>query len=212
MFLNSSLYADFASCALLLLLTLNWPTSTGLPVRASGSCDCTDCPSLFKDLLGKVTELLDHDDVCHGTASGKALVRSDSETALTCVPNLIQGSGCTVLRNTSFSESECLRNIVKDLVHYAAVFESYLSSSLRSPSEEAPPLRRVLETIQSLRKNCSLMPNGEREPSEENFSQMWGDDTFSNRQEMCKMIRGFHGRTITINRAMSYICSGNTRK
>lgn len=47
---------------------------------------------------------------------------------------------------------------------------------------------------------------------QEDAAQMWGDDTFSNRQEMCKMMRGFYARTITINRAMGYISSGDHRK
>lgn len=41
---------------------------------------------------------------------------------------------------------------------------------------------------------------------------MWSSDTFSNRQEMCEMMRGFYIRTITINRAVSYISSGEHRK
>ncbi len=48
--------------------------------------------------------------------------------------------------------------------------------------------------------------------SQEDAAQMWGEDTFSNRQEMCKMMRGFHIRTITINRAMGYIASGDHTK
>lgn len=40
----------------------------------------------------------------------------------------------------------------------------------------------------------------------------WGDNTFGKRQEMCKIMRGFHARAITINRAMGYIASGEHRK
>lgn len=46
----------------------------------------------------------------------------------------------------------------------------------------------------------------------QDVAQMWGSDTYTNRQEMCKMMRGFYVRAITINRAMGYISSGEHRK
>ncbi|XP_044057935.1 interleukin-12 subunit alpha isoform X2 [Siniperca chuatsi] len=198
---------NFASCVL--LLTLSWRTSTGLPVRTE---KCGDCPSLFKSLLLNITGLLGSDVLCFGITSDTMVVRSKAETALACAPTLTQNSGCMMQRNSSFSESECLRNIMKDLAHYDAAIQSYLNSPLRSPEEETALLSPTLGIIQSLRKNCSLMPNGENDSTEEDAAQMWGNDTFSNRQEMCKMMRGFHLRTITINRAIGYISSGDHRK
>lgn len=212
-------------------------------------------------------------------------------------------------------QSECLRNIMEDVAHYAAAFQSYLNSTLRSPEEEVALLSPTLGIIQSLRKVCLLCMCGrgkktdrerqsrdskaeivrEREnlkgnniwklpdeiflclyrtapwcqmqrmtlqryffysfffvcslfilylsvlnletdvmdtqgssgvflcvkladdgcvlsPPQKDAAQMWGTDTFSNRQEMCKMLRGFYVRTITINRAMGYISSGDHRK
>ncbi|XP_039640412.1 interleukin-12 subunit alpha [Perca fluviatilis] len=138
-------------------------------------------------------------------------VRSKPDTALACAPSLTQNSGCMMQRNSSFNESECLMNIMEDLAHYDAAIKSYINSPLRSP-EEKDALRPTLGIIQSLRKNCSLMPNGVSNSSEEDAAQMWGSDTFSNRQKMCKKMRGFHVRTITINRAICYISSGEHRK
>lgn len=43
-------------------------------------------------------------------------------------------------------------------------------------------------------------------------ADMWRNDSFTNRQKMCKMMRGFYVRAITINRAMGYISSGDHRK
>ncbi|XP_065816492.1 interleukin-12 subunit alpha isoform X2 [Labrus bergylta] len=139
------------------------------------------------------------------------VVRSKTDTVLACAPNLSQNQGCMMQRNSTFSESECLSNIMKDLAHYAAAIKSYLSSPLRSPEEEVALLSPTLGIIQSLRKNCSLMPD-EEDSSEEDVAQLWGENTFSNRQEMCKMMRGFYVRTITINRALGYIASGDHRK
>nr|XP_046245234.1 interleukin-12 subunit alpha [Scatophagus argus] len=201
----------FSSCVLL-LLTLSWRTSTGLPVRTLSSEQCESCALLFRNLLLNATELLKSDVLCFGITSDNVEVSSKTETVLACAPILTQNSGCMMQKNPSFSESECLRNIMKDLDHYAAIFQSYISSSLRSPEQEVPLLRPTLGIIQSLRKNCSLMPNGESDSLEEEAAQMFGDDTFTNRQKMCKMMRGFYTRTITINRAMGYISSGDHRQ
>uniref|UniRef100_A0A8C3G521 Interleukin-12 subunit alpha n=1 Tax=Cyclopterus lumpus TaxID=8103 RepID=A0A8C3G521_CYCLU len=201
-------FASVLYCVL--LLTSSWRACTGLPVPARSAEECADCRLLFKNLLLKVTELLDSDVLCFGIASDRMTVRSHAETVLACAPTRTQNSSCTMQRNSSFSESECLRNIRKDLAYYAAAVQSYLNSPLRSHEEEVSLLSPTLEIIQSLKKvclSCSL-------PDEIflDAAQMWGDDSFSNRQKMCKMMRGFHVRTITINRAMGYISSGDHRK
>lgn len=57
---------------------------------------------------------------------------------------------------------------------------------------------------------CALMPSP---PAfQDDAPKSWGENTFNNRQEMCKIIRGFYARAITINRAMGYIASGEHRK
>ncbi|XP_076591351.1 interleukin-12 subunit alpha [Chaetodon auriga] len=200
----------FASCVL--LLTLSWRTSTAAPVSTLSAERCEHCSLLFKSLLLNVTELLNSDVLCFGIASDKVALRGSAETVAACAPILTQNSGCMMQTKSSFSESECLKNIMEDLAHYAAAFQSYLNSTLRSPEEEVALLSPTLGIIQSLRKNCSLMPNGENDSSEKDAAQMWGNDTYSNRQEMCKMMRGFYVRTITINRAMGYISSGDHRQ
>ncbi|XP_034723635.1 interleukin-12 subunit alpha [Etheostoma cragini] len=201
----------FYSACVLLLTTPSWPTATGLPVISTLSPE--KCGDSFMNLLFNVKDLLRlHSDVlCHGIASDTMEVRSKPDTVLACAPIPTQNSGCMGQRNSSFSESDCLMNIMEDLAHYDAAIKSYINSTLRSHKEEVA-LRPTLAIIQSLRKNCSLVPNGVHTSSEEDAAQMWGSDTFSNRQKMCKMMRGFHVRTITINRALGYISSGEHRK
>ncbi|XP_041668761.1 interleukin-12 subunit alpha [Cheilinus undulatus] len=201
----------FSSCVLL-LLTLNTHTATGHPLPELSKERCSDCSVLFKNLLLNITQLLNSDALCFGIPSNEIVVRSITDTLLACTPNLIQNPHCMMQRNATFNETECLSNIMKDLAHYAAVIQSYLSSSLRSPEEEVPLLSPTLGIIQSLRKSCSLMPDEEKDSSEEEVAQLWGDDSYRNRQEMCKMMRGFYVRTITINRAVGYIASGEHRK
>ncbi|XP_040902839.1 interleukin-12 subunit alpha [Toxotes jaculatrix] len=199
----------FASCVL--LLTLSWRTSTGHPVPTLSPEQCAHCSLLFRSLLLNVTQLVDSDVLCFGITSDKVVMKSKADTLEACAPTQTQNSGCMMQRKSSFSESECLRNIMKDLAYYDTAIESYLGFPLRSPAEEHSLLRPILGTIKSL-KNCSLMPEGENDSSEKDAAQMWGEDTYTNRQEMCKMMRGFHIRAITINRAMGYISSGDHKK
>ncbi|XP_074536380.1 interleukin-12 subunit alpha [Halichoeres trimaculatus] len=198
----------FSNCVLL-LLTLSSRTSTGLPVRALGSEKSKDCSLQFRALLLNVTQLLSNDVLCYGIPTDKMVVKSKSDTAMACAPNLAQKPGCMIQRNSTFSESECMSNIMKDLAHYSAAIKSYLNSALRNKEEEEELLRPTLGMIQSLRKNCSLMPDEDEDPSEAEAAQLWRGTSFSNRKEMCKMMRGFYVRTITINRAMGYIASGD---
>nr|BAV78775.1 interleukin-12p35a [Seriola dumerili] len=202
---NFNLYV--ASCVL--LLALSWRTATGHPLPALRTEECEQCSLLFKSLLLNITELLKGDVLCFGITSEKVVVRSKADTLLACAPPLTQNSNCMMQRNSSFSERECLKNIMEDLAYYEAAIKSYLKSQLRSPAEEEARLSPTLTIIESL-KNCSRMQNENN--SSEVTAQMWGSDTYSNREQMCKMMRGFHVRAITINRAMGYISSGGHRK
>ncbi|KAF3692697.1 Interleukin-12 subunit alpha [Channa argus] len=153
-----------------MLLALSWRASTGAPVSPSPSPEsCTQSSHRYKDLLLKITELLNNST-----------------------------SGCVNQRQSSFSESECLMNIMKDLAYYEATITSYLESPLRDQVREVTLLMPTQETIKSLRTEKS--------------AQQWGKNSFTNRQEMCKIMKGFYTRTITINRAMGYISSGDHRK
>nr|XP_057936200.1 interleukin-12 subunit alpha isoform X2 [Doryrhamphus excisus] len=197
---------------LLLSSTLKWRTSTSLPVRNLSAHECATCSVLFRRLLVNITGLLRSDVLFYAVTSETVKMSGSADTLRACVPEMQQNSGCTVLRNSSFDEGECLRNIMRDVLHYDAVIRSYLQSALRNPEEESALLRPTLELIQDLKKNCSLMANEGGDLEEEDTSPVWGDNTFTNRLEMYKMMRGFYVRAITINRAVGYISSGEHRK
>ncbi|KAK5868735.1 hypothetical protein PBY51_009725 [Eleginops maclovinus] len=201
-----------ASC-LLLLLTLSWRTSTGLPLRTGLSAEkSADCSLIFRDLLQNITGLLSNSDLWHHITTNTTVVSSQAETVLACAPTLTQNSTCMRQRNSTFNESECLMNIMKDLAHYSAVIQSYINSKLRMREMEEPLLKSTLEIIQNLRKSCSLTPNGENNIPEKVPANIWVENSFDNRQEMLKLLRGFRLRAITINRALGYISSGHHRK
>ncbi|XP_030599980.1 interleukin-12 subunit alpha [Archocentrus centrarchus] len=199
-----------ASCALL-LLTLNWRTSTGLPVPAPSPGTDDQCSDLYRRLLLNISNALSSGTLSYGIPSEKVEVRGAGETVLACAPTQTQNSNCMMQRNFSFSESECLKNIMKDLAYYGDAIQSYLEHPLKSPNKEAELLNPIVEIIQSLTKNCFPQQNGENQSTKED-AKVWGNDSFTNRLEMYKMMRGFHIRAITINRAIGYIASGDHRK
>uniref|UniRef100_A0A8C6L1V3 Interleukin-12 subunit alpha n=1 Tax=Nothobranchius furzeri TaxID=105023 RepID=A0A8C6L1V3_NOTFU len=202
--------ADFASCVL--MLTLNWRTSTGLPLPSPSTNEDVFCTSLFKTLLTSITDLLktvsNHCFFYFILFSFILFTPSVFCSRRSCVTN----SSCMMPSDLSFSESDCRRNIMKDLAYYGAAIHSYLQSPLHMPEKEAPPLNSILRVIQTLRTSCSSTANRGTDSSEVEASGLWQGDSFTNRQKMCKMMRGFHVRTITINRAMGYISSGDHRK
>uniref|UniRef100_A0A673BIF7 Interleukin-12 subunit alpha n=1 Tax=Sphaeramia orbicularis TaxID=375764 RepID=A0A673BIF7_9TELE len=188
----------------LALMALTWRTSTGLPVRTASADQCAQCSLLFRHLLVNITELLKN-AICYAMTSDKILIESKSDTVLACAPTLNQTSTCMAQKNTAFSETECYRNIMKDLAHYDAVIQSYLNLPNRRSQDEITLLRPTLGIIQSLRQNCSLMPNEQTDSSEVYNS-------YEDRKKMCKLMKGFRIRAITINRALGYISSGDHMK
>uniref|UniRef100_A0A669CE74 Interleukin 12a n=1 Tax=Oreochromis niloticus TaxID=8128 RepID=A0A669CE74_ORENI len=175
---NIQLYV--ASCVL--LLSLSWRTSEALP-----------CADFYKMLLLNISNALDSIYLTDGIQSEKIEMRSTGDTVLACAPTLTQNLGCVTQRNSSFSESECLKNIKMDLLYYHEAIASYLRGPLKNGPEEIRLLSPIIETSRLQ-------------------GEIWGNDSYSNRLEMNKMMKGFHIRAITINRAIGYISSGDHRK
>ncbi|KAK7882662.1 hypothetical protein WMY93_028836 [Mugilogobius chulae] len=164
-----------------------------------------ECSWLFRTLLLNVSGLLKNDVLWSGILSDKVLPVNSSDTVLACAPALNK-TLCGIQRKGPFSENECFKNIAKDLVDYEAIISSYIKlQNLRSPAEEVPPLNRTLQIIHNLLKSCNFTWT-EKASVEENA--MWGKSSFDNRQKMLMIMRAFHIRTITFNRAVGYIASG----
>uniref|UniRef100_A0A3Q2CFD2 Interleukin-12 subunit alpha n=1 Tax=Cyprinodon variegatus TaxID=28743 RepID=A0A3Q2CFD2_CYPVA len=179
---------------LLQLLAFNCGSSTALPLPLPlGNEKNAQCAQLFKSLLLNVTELLKSVKI-------QTLPQKQNPNVKNLYFPTLQNSGCVMLINSSFNESKCLMSIMKDLAYYDAAIETYLESPLYRPEKEVPLLSPTLSIIQNLRKVRIEAAN------------LWKNDSYVNRQKMCKMMRGFHVRAITINRAMGYISSGEHRK
>ncbi|XP_061734128.1 interleukin-12 subunit alpha isoform X2 [Nerophis ophidion] len=109
--------AGLMSC-LLLTSTLQWRTCTSLPARHPSAPNSDACPALFRSLLLNITELVKSEILWHGITSETDAVSSPSDTVRACAPNIQLNSSCMINRNSSFSKSECLLNMKKDLLHY----------------------------------------------------------------------------------------------
>uniref|UniRef100_A0A669BNC6 Interleukin 12a n=1 Tax=Oreochromis niloticus TaxID=8128 RepID=A0A669BNC6_ORENI len=132
-----------------------------------------------------------------GIQSEKIEMRSTGDTVLACAPTLTQVSLFPKQHSLwqQLSASECLKNIKMDLLYYHEAIASYLRGPLKNGPEEI----RLLSPIVEITKNLTE-------------DDKWGNDSYSNRLEMNKMMKGFHIRAITINRAIGYISSGDHRK
>ncbi|XP_004543627.3 interleukin-12 subunit alpha [Maylandia zebra] len=206
---NIQLYV--ASCVL--LLSLSWRTSEALPVPAPSPGTGGQCADFYKMLLLNISKALDSIYLSDGIQSEKIEMRNTGETVLACAPTLTQNLGCVTQRNSSFSETECLKNIKKDLLYYHEAIASYLTGPLKNRPEEIRLLSPIVEITKNLTENCFPQLDVENLPSKD--AKVWGTlaiQSYNNRLEMNKMMKGFHIRAITINRAIGYISSGDHRK
>ncbi|XP_033833309.1 interleukin-12 subunit alpha [Periophthalmus magnuspinnatus] len=162
------------------------------PVRTDGTSECAQRAPLFRSLLSEVSDLLKNNVLWYGINSDRIHPTNSSDTVQACAP-----------------KNECWKNIVKDLAHYEAIISSYIElKDLRHPDEEVPPLRQTLQMIQNLLKSCPFTLTEEGSVKED-VSGLWvRNSSYSNRQKMLMMMRAFHIRTITFNRAVGYIASG----
>uniref|UniRef100_A0A667X1B3 Uncharacterized LOC115374900 n=1 Tax=Myripristis murdjan TaxID=586833 RepID=A0A667X1B3_9TELE len=93
-------------------------------------------------------------------------------------------SACSGVTESEFDQDSCLTNIGKDLIYY----HNFLTA-------QPDPERLLSPTVLfSLRELMEVTPDRER--------------TYDERLNLCKVLKGFQVRTITINRAIGYISSG----
>uniref|UniRef100_A0A4W5PD59 Interleukin-12 subunit alpha n=1 Tax=Hucho hucho TaxID=62062 RepID=A0A4W5PD59_9TELE len=181
----SSLHTDLASCVL--LLALSCQVSMGTPMRTPPSLDsakCSQCADLSRELVKNVRKLLDNENLFGGLncSEQRVEVNSKTQTVLACEPNP--------------DRSECLRNIRADLGHYAASLQAYKQAELSATAQDTQNL-------------LNICPSTQGDPSSHvrlDFSILFF------RVHLCKVLKGFHLRVITISRAMGYISAGDHRK
>ncbi|TKS79869.1 Zona pellucida sperm-binding protein 3 [Collichthys lucidus] len=171
----------FSPALLLLVLTCPlWQVSQSLPVMSNGQL--TDSCGLYaKTLLQNITATLKQNNLFSGIDCSKQSVELNTETntASVCAP-----------------KKSCLTNIGEDLQHYYKLLAAQPDpDSLLGPS--------VLSSLRELMENCFAWSLPTDTASNEVAANR--PSTYDERLSLCKVLKGFQIRTITINRVISYI-------
>ncbi|KAJ8368794.1 hypothetical protein SKAU_G00088220 [Synaphobranchus kaupii] len=107
-----------------------------------------------------------------------------------------------ILLNVSYNltraDNVCLGNIKVDLEYHRNKLLAYKKPLLDSS---------VVEAINNLLKNCNF-PSAPQDSRDSTLTTPISPQSlkeFERRQQLCRELKGFHVRTITINRIMGYI-------
>ncbi|XP_065136263.1 interleukin-12 subunit alpha [Paramisgurnus dabryanus] len=125
-----------------------------------------------------------------------------TQTGVVCQPITSPNVSCVNQRNSTFSETECLRNIRDDLCYYNDLLNSYMKDVQQAKNDLNPVVNTTKDLMTCLQQSCPTLPKW----------TVWRGSSFDDRVSLCKTLKGFHVRAITINRALSYVASGDHRK
>ncbi|XP_051719746.1 interleukin-12 subunit alpha [Ctenopharyngodon idella] len=168
------------------------------------------CTSAARSLLSNLSHIMEkegkmkHQDLFAGfnCTDLEARMIPYTHTASVCQPIATDNTSCSNSRSSSFSETECLRNISGDLHYYDLLLNSY------------QPSVSDLGPVMTATKDLMLCLKANGDAAEGEFPQwvVWSGSSFDDRLSLCKTLKGFHVRAITMNRALAYIASGDHRK
>ncbi|XP_050949656.1 uncharacterized protein zmp:0000001127 isoform X2 [Labeo rohita] len=152
------------------------------------------CSALARSLLWNVSAVLERDHLFSGfdCAQQNAEVHLRTQTVSACIP---QNSKCTHSPVLNIDENECLQRILEDLHYYRETFRAYSNPELT---------KTVVKSIDELMQNCFSVSVVDNSPPK---AFMDHQKSFKERLQLCKVLKGFNLRTITINRVFSYILS-----
>ncbi|KAM4552901.1 interleukin-12 subunit alpha [Odontesthes bonariensis] len=187
----------FTSALLLLALSCRlWQVSQSLPVMGKGPM--TDSCTLYaRTLLQNITDALAQTKLFSGIDCAKQNLELNMETSTPSVCTPLE-SACPGITKSQFDQESCVTNIGEDLSHYY----KFLTNQ---PDPEKLLGPTVLLSLRELMENCfkgSL-------PTDLALKEDDGEraSTYNERLNLCKVLRGFQVRTITINRAINYMNS-----
>uniref|UniRef100_A0AAT9JIS0 Interleukin-12 subunit alpha n=1 Tax=Amphiprion clarkii TaxID=80970 RepID=A0AAT9JIS0_AMPCL len=190
---------------LLLVLTCSvWELSQSLPVK--GKEPMTDsCVLYAQTLLRSITEVLHNStDAQRNLFSGIDCMTQNMElnmetnTPSVCFP---KGSTCSGITQHEFDEDSCMTDMKKDLNHYYKFLAAHSDPDSLLGQTVLPSLRELME-------NCFQLPL----PGEVKEAAAGRPSTYDERLNLCKVLKGFQVRTITINRVIGYMNSDEHTK
>ncbi|XP_022534292.2 interleukin-12 subunit alpha [Astyanax mexicanus] len=182
----------------------------GTPLRTNArpETDAQSCTTHAKALLVRLKSVLEAalDQKRSVMFNGfnctelSVIVVPHSQTPSICQPS--QHVTCSSQSSQSFNKNECLKNITGDLQYYRSMLNTYVKSLDQTKSQTITDLTSITDSIQTLQKNCQPLQN-----TEEQQTENWKPkgQAFEDRMDLCKQLKGFHIRAITINRALGYI-------
>ncbi|XP_059200474.1 interleukin-12 subunit alpha-like [Centropristis striata] len=193
-------WSDF-NPALLLLVLACAPGSQSVPVMSKGLV--TDsCVLYAHTLLQNITDVLTQNNLFSGIDCTKQSVEvnMETDTPSVCAP---KESACSGIIKSEFDQDLCLTNIGKDLQHYY----TFLSAQPDPDRYLAPT---VLFHLREFMENCFTWSL----PTDSTLKEGAADrpSTYDERLSLCKVLKGFQLRSITINRVISYMNSGEHTK
>ncbi|XP_072525481.1 interleukin-12 subunit alpha [Salminus brasiliensis] len=189
------------------------PLRTTAPPGTSAEICTIHAKSLLVSLKSVVEAALEErrgsDDLFHGFNCTElpATVAPGSQTVSVCQPS--QHVTCSGKSSSTFREPECLKHIRGDLQYYHVMLKTYVKSlASKQKSQSIAELTSITDSIQTLQENCPLLAKSEERPI-----TAWESTTpFDDRMDLCKQLKGFHIRAVTINRALGYISVGEYKK
>ncbi|XP_018531667.1 uncharacterized protein LOC108883223 [Lates calcarifer] len=211
------LFKLYFTPALLLLILSCFSQSKSLPVMSEGQMT-NSCVSYAQILLQNITDALLQGTLFHGvdcTTKGVELY-TETNTSSVCAP---KGSTCSGIAKSEFSQTSCLTNIGEDLRHYYKLLAKHPDRLLG---------QTVLFSLRQFMEKCfpEFLPN---DLASEHTSycitvisplswlslmlQTAADrSTYDERLTLCKVLKGFQVRAITISRVIGYMNSGEHTK
>ncbi|XP_069367909.1 interleukin-12 subunit alpha [Paralichthys olivaceus] len=156
------------------------------------------CVLHARTLLQNITDVLAQDELFSGFDCSKQSVELNmkTDTPSVCAP---KGSTCTGITKTEFDQNSCLENIGEDLHHYY----NFLAAQPKGLLGTTVLLKSLMENCVQRSLSTDLASN---QASEDGLS------SFDERLRLCKVMKGFQVRTITINRVFGYMNSGEHTK
>uniref|UniRef100_A0A3Q3X261 Interleukin-12 subunit alpha n=1 Tax=Mola mola TaxID=94237 RepID=A0A3Q3X261_MOLML len=173
-----------------------WQVSHALPVTSKGPMG-DNCVSRAETLLRNVTEKLMDAEIFNGIDCLKQSVELNMETNTdsVCTP---KGSTCAGISKSEFNQESCMTSIGEDLHHYYKFLAAY--------PDPNGLLKALLSNLRELLMKCLSWSLQTEQAAPVSLSP------FDERLKLCKVMRGFQVRGITINRAIAYMHSGEHTK
>ncbi|KAL7876588.1 hypothetical protein AOLI_G00115510 [Acnodon oligacanthus] len=184
-------------CSVLLLFSSLWQLSAPSPVGShvpSLHLDGSSCKGLARSMLWNVTAALKDDQLFRGLNCTDQSAELDlrTQTLAVCVP---QNSKCSDSGDFTFDQDKCLQSVLEDLRQYRATFKAY---SDRSHILE----QSVLRSIEDLMQNCF---SATLTDSSQPLVCMKHKNSFMGRLKLCKVLKAFQIRAVTINRVLNHV-------